>query len=260
MKGTRLRPVIVVVLLSAFAVFGCKKTVHYNPVPVTGYFMPMQVGKFITYRLDSLTFYYFGQSDTVNSYLAKDSVESSYKDINGSTIWVINRYLNDTSGAGFWNLTESYTVVTSISSVDVVENNLRFRKLIFPIEDGLSWNGNTFLPDAPFQDLFPFNYEINTKLQPPSWNYVYSNTYKPATILNKTYDSTVTIQQVDDSSRVPIVIDTLSASRTFWSETYAKNIGLIYRQTIMWEYQPAVNGNLGYKIGFGIKLSIVDHN
>jgi hypothetical protein len=128
------------------------------------------------------------------------------------------------------------------------------------VTEGTSWNGNNYLPYAPYQDVFQFSYQINTKWLPPTWNYTYSKVNKPFTIGNKTYDSTVTVQQVNDSSNVPIVIDTLFASRTYWTETYAKNIGLIFRQTIMWEYQPAVNGNLGYKIGFGIKLSIIGHN
>ena len=77
-----------------------------------------------------------------------------------------------------------------------------------------------------------------------------------------TYDSTLTILQEDDSANVPIVIDTAFASRTYWSETYAKNIGLVYRHSILWEYQPPVPNSTqgGYKIGFEVTFTLVDHN
>jgi hypothetical protein len=65
-----------------------------------------------------------------------------------------------------------------------------------------------------------------------------------------------------DSTNVPITSPTVFASITYWSETYAKHIGLVYRRTEMWEYQPPTpdGSQQGYKIGFGLTLSIVDHN
>ena len=50
------------------------------------------------------------------------------------------------------------------------------------------------------------------------------------------------------------------AYRNYWTETYAKNIGLIYKEVVMWEYQPPNSGNPGFRSGFGIKLTIIDHN
>jgi hypothetical protein len=77
-----------------------------------------------------------------------------------------------------------------------------------------------------------------------------------------TYDSTVTILQQDDSTNVPILDDTLFAYRSYWSEIYAKSIGLIYRHTIMWEFQPRIprSSQLGYKIGFEVTFTLLEHN
>jgi hypothetical protein len=45
-------------------------------------------------------------------------------------------------------------------------------------------------------------------------------------------------------------------------EKYAKGIGLVYQELIMWEYQYKMTNNAddGYKTGFGIKRRMINHN
>jgi hypothetical protein len=43
-------------------------------------------------------------------------------------------------------------------------------------------------------------------------------------------------------------------------EKYAKGIGLVYQELILWEFQPNSGGVGGYKVGFGIRRSMIDHN
>jgi hypothetical protein len=54
----------------------------------------------------------------------------------------------------------------------------------------------------------------------------------------------------------------LPFGRTNYSvEKYAKGIGLVYQEFLMWEYQPPNAANpTGARIGFGVKRSIIDHN
>ncbi|MDR3714349.1 MAG: hypothetical protein P4L51_16140 [Puia sp.] len=253
---------LLLVLVTIIATTGCHKiqpSVYANN-PITSYYMPLAIGKYITYRMDSLTFFYFGQLDTTSSYLAKDIVEDSITDNLGRPGWVVTRYLSDTTGTAPWQPAFSYVVTPTVNTIEVNENNLRYVKLKLPMSNTVTWNGDTYLDQAPFQDEFSFSNQINTNLW--TWNFTYQNINQPFVVSNNTtYDSSVTVLQVNDSSGIPI-IDTVFASRTYWTETYAKNIGLIYRQTTMWEYQPAPpdGSEPGYKIGFGLKLSIVDHN
>jgi len=253
------------VAISTLVIFitSCKKqTYTYPPSPLTNYFMPLQVGKYVTYRLDSLTFYYYGQKDTITRYLAKDSVEAAITDNLGRPSWRVVRYLSDTTGVQ-WTPNETYMVTPTVQTLEVVENNLRFIKLAFPMDEGYSWAGNTYLPKNPYQDDFDFSGALDQN--PQRWNYAYQNVNKPFQIGGKVYDSTTTILQVDDSTNLfnnlPI-IDTSFASRTNWTETYSRNIGLVYRHTALWEWQPPTpNGTqVGYKLGFEMTLTIVDHN
>jgi hypothetical protein len=256
----RNRAGLAILLILIIAVNACKKTISYPAIPLTSYFTPMQVGKYNTYRLDSLNFYFYGQLDTVTSYLAKDSVEESFIDNSGRPSWRVVRYLSDTTGTLPWTASETYSVTPSVQTIEVQENNLRYIKLAFPMDEGFSWTGNTYLPYNPFQDFFAFSDDSHLSLE--LWDYAYQNVNKPFALGNHVYDSTATVLQVNDSINVPITDPNSFASRTYWAETYAKNVGLIYRHTELWEYQPPTpNGTQsGYKIGFEITLTLIDHN
>lgn len=256
----QLRIFLFTVLAFGLTISSCKKKISFPGNVLTNYYIPLQVGKYITYRMDSLTFYYYGQSDTITSYLAKDSVEQKTMDGTGATVWLVTRYLSDTTGS-FWSPSMTYVVSPSNSAIDVTENNLRFVKLGFPMDLGFSWTGNTYLPYNPYQDLFYYSDYINLDLT--DWNYVYTQVNQPFTVENgTTFDSATTILQVADSTNVPIANPTAFAANTYWSETYAKSIGMIYRYTVMWEYQPPTpdGSQEAYKIGFALRMSIVDHN
>ncbi|HLX67431.1 MAG TPA: hypothetical protein VKR41_10560 [Puia sp.] len=256
----QLRFVLLTALIFGVTVSSCKKTISFQGNVLTNYYIPLQVGKYITYRMDSLNFYFYGQNDTITSYLAKDSVEQETVDGTGAKVWLVTRYLSDTTGL-FWSPSMTYVVSPSSSAIDVSEDNLRFVKLGFPMDQGFSWTGNTYLPYNPYQDLFSYSDYNNLDLS--TWNYVYTQVNQPFTVGNgTTFDSATTILQIADSTNVPITNPGAFAANTYWSETYAKHIGMIYRYTVMWEYQPPTpdGSQAGYKIGFGLTMSIVGHN
>jgi hypothetical protein len=251
---------LLLILLIGLTISSCKKTISFQGNQLTNYYISLQVGKYITYRMDSLSFYFYGQNDTITSYLAKDSVEKQTVDGTGATVWLVTRYLSDTTGS-FWTPSMTYVVSPSASAIDVTEDNLRFVKLAFPMDLGYSWTGNTYLPYAPYQDFFLYSDYNNLQLS--NWNYVYTQVNQPFTVENGTsFDSTTTVLQIADSTNVPITNTNVFASDTYWSETFAKHIGMIYRYTEMWEYQPPTpdGSQQGYKIGFALTMSIVDHN
>jgi len=259
MKNIRLAGAVTLLIL--ITTISCKRTLYHHPdTPPSSYYMPLKVGKYAIYKLDSINFYHYGQLDTVTQYLAKDSVESFFLSNQGDTSWIVVRYLSPVIGDTVWTPNESNIVTPSAHSVELSENNLRYVKLAFPIQENFTWNGNSYIADAPYQGLFDFTAPKNLNLD--DWTYTYQHVNQPFTIGGTTYDSTVTILQVDDSANVPILIDTSFASRTYWSETYAKNVGLIYRNTAIWEYQPPPpnSSQVGYKLGFKLTLTLLTHN
>src|ERR1700740_3514150 len=114
-------------LLIAFSMLllgitGCRKSSNYPAMPLSDY-MPLSVGKYITYRLDSLIFINFGTSDTVFSYLARDIIEDSITDNEGRPSLRVVRYLSDTTGTMPWTPIETYMVTPTQNNVQVVETN-----------------------------------------------------------------------------------------------------------------------------------------
>lgn len=220
--------------------------------------MPLQTGKYIHYRLDSMRFIDFGQRDTIVSYDAKDVVDGELTDNLGRQTFRVVRYLRDISSINEedYSVKLTYFITPTRESVELQEENLKFQKLRLPVNNGFNWHGNSFLPAAPYFEIYQFSNDEDIS----TWDYTYTNVNEPVTINDNTYDSTVTVLQVADSSNVPIEFPDGLAYRNYWTETYAKNVGLIYKEVVMWEYQPPNSGNPGFRSGFGIKLTIIDHN
>ena len=246
-------------ILSALIIFNAcnKQDASVNTTQLIEY-MPLQTGKYIHYRLDSMRFIDFGQRDTTVSYDAKDIVDGELTDNLGRQTFRVIRYLRDISSTNEEDYIAklTYFVTPTRESVELQEENLKFQKLRLPVNEGFNWHGNSSLPTTPYFE----NYQFSNDEDIDVWDYTYMNVNEPMTINGNTFDSTVTVLQVADSSNVPIEFPDGLAYRNYWTETYAKNIGLIYKEVVMWEYQPPNSGNPGFRSGFGIKMSIIDHN
>src|SRR6478736_9235914 len=113
--------------------FGCKKS---NPLvtDTPADYYPMHVGNYIIYRMDSLKYVNVGSQDIVISYHAKEVVEDSITDNLGRPSYRVTRYLSDTNESAAWVPSIAYMVTPLKGSVEVVENNLRFIKLVTPVQ------------------------------------------------------------------------------------------------------------------------------
>lgn len=228
-------------------------TEYDNP---TDYFQ-LEIGKYVIYRLDSLKFTNFGMDEVISSYQAKEVVEGTTTDLLGRPAWRVQRYLRplNSTNEDDWKESVAYEVIEGDNILEVYEGNLRFVKLQGPIKEGRSWLGNGYLPDEPYNQ-----YEFNITEGMDTWDYSCESVGATEELNGKTYDNTITITQVNDSTDVPVIDINQPGSKTVWIEKYARNIGLIYRDVALWEYQPSVGSDPPRKVGFGIRLSILDHN
>ena len=117
----------------------CKKEKeNLSTVPINDYY-PLQVGKYITYKLDSTVFLNFGQSYAVISYEAQDRVDAQITDNLGRPAYRVIRYLRKDSSED-WVPNNTFMVIPTATSIEYVENNLRFLKLELPIKQDFSFN------------------------------------------------------------------------------------------------------------------------
>lgn len=242
----------------AILLFSCKKTGTVPTVQLNEY-LQLETGKYIRYRLDSTRFIDFGQRDTVVSYDAKDVIDGELTDGTGKPTYRVVRYLRSLSSnnEADYSPALTYFITPGRESIELSENNLRYQKLRLPVTEGYNWHGNSLLPASPFYEIYEFSNDIDMSV----WNYTYQDVNQSVQIGENIYDSTVSILQVADSSNVPIDFSDAYAYKNYWVEQYAKNIGLIYKEVEMWEYQPPSQANpSSYRSGFGLKMTIIDHN
>ena len=175
----------------------CKKETATLPVSPVGDYFPLEIGKYITYDLDSTVFTNFNQTLTVRHYQAQYRVEDSTTDNPGNTGFVINRYLRSDSTKP-WEIDNVFTAFPASKSIEYVQDNLRFIKLMGPVTNGFSWQGNSYLAYDPYRD-----YVFANPAFMEDWNYTYENVNQPMTINSKDFENTITVFEVADSTGTP---------------------------------------------------------
>jgi hypothetical protein len=244
------------ILFAAVTLASCEKeTEQYQTAPLSDY-LPLKPGKYITYRVDSTIFTNFGTATAVRSYQEKHLIDTLSNDLLGRPSYRVFRQLRDTAGTEAWRPSGTYMITVGTSSIEYIENNLRSVRLSLPVAKDYSWMGNGFMPTSPYTDLYHFTVDNNIQ----SWNYRYAEVDGTQKYKGQTLTDVLTVKQIDDSANVPITGTTQYAWLTRAIDKYAKGIGLVDQELTLWEYQFDLNRGSGYKVGFGVKRTMIDHN
>lgn len=230
------------------AVSSCKKSTETLQTATLNDYYPLEVGKYITYQLDSLVYLAFGTRDTTISYQVKYETDAAITDNLGRPAYRIIRYIRKTD-SNPWAPDATFMAVNSNNNLEFVENNLRFIKLTLPIRDAISWKGNSFID----------TYSSNSLLQyMDDWDYTYSNVGAADVVGSFSLDNTITVDQRDEIIGNPDDASSYSEIN-FGQEKYAKGIGMVYRRFFHSEFQP---GNGGYfaEGSYGVTYTMIDHN
>lgn len=237
------------IVISAVVFSACKKTTELLETATVNEYYPLQVGKYITYNLDSTIFINFGTKDTVVKYQVKHQIDGLITDNLGRPAYRVTRYIRSTA-ASPWNPDNTFMAVATDFSVEFIENNMRFLKLKGPVRNALNWKGNTYI------DTYSLNSNVKYL---DDWDYSYDSVHVKQTFGAFTLDSTLKVNQRDEV--IGNTNDPNSYSEiNFSAEKYAKGLGLFYRNFLHIEYQPPTPGRGGYRIGYGVKMTMIDHN
>ncbi|HTD93997.1 MAG TPA: hypothetical protein VK644_09305 [Chitinophagaceae bacterium] len=248
---------LTLVALTSLLIFSCSdKKEDFVTEPLADY-LPMQVGKFITYRLDSFVFVDFQQNAETHSYQVKHQVDAKIEDNEGRPAYRIYRYIRNAAGTTDWTANGSYIVTPLADRVEVVEDNLRFIKLHSPIREGYTWKGNKYLPSDPYD---PFGYNFSNDDDMKNWDFTYDPFSPEFTYSDKSYTDVFSVEQEDDLSNIPVSDARSYGYKSRSVDRYSKNIGLVFRQYDLYEYQPNLSGPDPYYTGFGITMWMIDHN
>jgi hypothetical protein len=237
-------------LLITLFISCAKENELYTTAALSDYF-PLTVGKQITYNLDSTVYINFGQKDTVIKYQVKDSIETQVTDNLGRPAYRIVRYIRKDASQS-WTPNNTFMAVPTTSTIEYVENNLRFQKLKLPIKEGYTWKGNSFI------DTYSLN---STTRYFDDWDYTYDSVNVPLILPGIQLSSTIKVNQRDEFlGQDPKLPNTQYAERNYSVEKYAKGIGLVYKEFLHWEFQGTQPGRTAFFSGYGVKLTMTGHN
>jgi hypothetical protein len=204
---------------------GCKQDMDNTKLsPYLYDYVPVDVGHSVTYDVDSIWYTYDGSTqvyDTLHYQLKEvilDSGNSVCQYQPGVMCYGMAEYKRYDTTQPFPSYYQAWYFYTNMSSYVTVQQDLTFVRFTFPPITGSTWMGNEYLPA---NDTIFDTYQ--TYSLPSPWVYTFTSVNSPNTVNGHHLDSTSVVTQVNSQNAV---------NSTVCIETYARHIGLVYRQ---WE-------------------------
>jgi hypothetical protein len=239
--------------ITTLTLFSCSnKTEEFVTEQLSDY-LPLQPGKYITYRLDSLVFTNFGTVAVTRRYQMKHVVDAQITDNLGRPSFRVYTYIRDSAGTQPWSASGSYFITPLATQTEVIDDNLRVIKLHLPIKEGYQWKGNSYLPNDPY---YP-SYDLLNNSYIKDWDFTYDIFEPAASYRGNNYTNVFTVLHQDDSQNLPVTNINVFAYKTLSLEKYSKTVGLVYRKFEIWDYQ---TDPTDHYTGFGITMWMIDHN
>lgn len=241
----------------AFLVASCTEEKEVFKTDAITDYMPLSVGRSVTYRLDSTVFERSGTIVAVHKYQVKHSVVQETTTENGSKTYLVQRTLNNENATGNWINNGNYYIVLYDKKMEVINNNLRVVALQAPLSKDFSWKGNSQVSFDPYKPMF----DMAAGREMNKWDFTYTN-FGSETFGEQQYNDVWTVEQHNEILNIPPTPDTKIGTKEVSVEKYARGIGLVYKDFHIYEYQGAGSADNpeAHYTGFGITMWIVGHN
>ena len=126
---------------------GCGDDPINTPYPdLTREYFPLKVGSSITYQVDSIVFDDApgGNKLDTTSFQLKEEIAAKEFTENGDSVFIIHRFKRGDENQS-WVLTDVWTANTTGIEALRTEENLKFRKLSFPLKYGKRWKSTAYI-------------------------------------------------------------------------------------------------------------------
>ncbi len=243
----RLLPLVALAILSLLGA-SCNKSDNDSFVyeePTRGFF-PLQVGHYVVYDVDSVTWDNFDCSKKTRHLQMRYMVADTFTDNSGRPSFRVDVEQRDNPDSA-WAVSQVFYATPTQSGVEVVMQNLRFEKMVFPVRNNVQWLGNRAI-DTTDASLSQYG----------GWVYRYSNYLQPYNNGRLNFGSTVTVTAIDDSVNNPETMPDAYAERNFFREVYAYAVGMVYRESTYWTYDPA-SPSTACRKGFSVVMRAIQY-
>lgn len=209
---------LVVIGLFVGLCFGsCERVVDTLPQTDLAYY-PVVQDNYRVYQVDSIVYDEYNCTIQTNSYQIKEVTGTKLIDGEGKTAHRIERYWRATA-LDMWTLVGVWSEKIEDNQIQRVEDNQRFVKMVFPVNETKEWDGITFIRRDTLVPIRGGSIDLYK-----DWDMF---TYKGVgasyldTVSNTIYPDAVQVIQVDKTNNI---------ERRYATEVYAKGIGLVYKE------------------------------
>lgn len=203
----------------------CKKEEKENTVqPIVMDYYPIEVGSSLQYNVVEINIDKDVSVNDTSKYLLKEFIESEYIDKEGNTNYRIERYKKK-SNETYWEILNIWYVSVADNSVFKIEDNYRYKKILFPVKEDNAWDGN-----------------IENEKETQEYKIISIN--KVDTIGTKEQGMVLTVLQINDENLI---------QKQYAVEKYIKNKGLGYKEIINiseLEPQPGIPWQQRINVGY----------
>ncbi len=228
----------------------CTKTTETIDQNTLEQYYPLIPGKYIKYNVDSLEYTNFGKDSVRRFCQVMMQVDSQIMDNTGVPVYRIFRYERPDSTSP-WIPQGTLAATNTKRTIVYTENNLKYIKLQFPVEEYNSWKGNMYL-DSFISRNYDYQYLLD-------WDYYYSNIGESIQFGNETVNDIITVNQRNEVLGYPESPNDISTI-TLAYEKYAKGIGMVYKKfkyrLVDQQNCACVNNDVSYEVVF----TMYEHN
>ena len=228
---------------------GCETTTTTLDLLTADTYYPLEVGKTVVYRVDSISYYETIDNDTA-SWDLRETIVEAYPDNQGRINYRVERAIS-APGANNWQISEIWSVLNNNGNIERTEQNLRFLRLISPVSEGAEWDGHVYLGDL---SAVPVAEQCNNLEFLNGWRFTYRQVGAAASFNGLDFNNTLTVLQTGSQNLIEF-----NASE----EVYAEGVGMVYRffrhyttQNICPECPWEANTDCGYSV----KMTVIDYN
>jgi hypothetical protein len=211
------------VLLTVLAACSVR-TIEPNDSALGYDYFPLELESFLVYQVEEIT-YVLPEGQLTRSYQLKELVADTFTDLSGDKAYRIHRFTRP-SEANDWQLDSVWTAKRTASRAIRTENNQYYVKLIFPVKENSTWNGNIL------NNLDTLDYRVRDR-------------GKAFGLPQRSFANTVKVFQKSDTLSI--------IGRDKRLEVYASGIGLVYKEFVTLQYCSASPDCVGdaTRVSFG---------
>ncbi|NJN42136.1 MAG: hypothetical protein HC811_07855 [Flammeovirgaceae bacterium] len=213
------KPICVAALLSLLF-FSCDEDAQIPPSSDLDYF-PLQTGLYWVYEVEETTNLQGTENSEVYEleYKITDSIPGSDK----LAVFIITRSIRG-NPADAWTILDTWSSRANSIEGIMQEGNIDFVKMSFPLSKGKSWDGNAYNTFGGSESCGSEEYACDLYSIT-----AYATPYTATTSSgSEIYTDAIVIEQSN--------ITDLIVAQDIRTEVYARNVGLIYKESVQIEY------------------------